>query len=88
MWPGFVGPDEAATCELKHAIAEAAAQEAQALQTTIGPDQAQHLVDFAARGPLTRATAGSLHQPSRASAGARRARVQPAPCVATMSATM
>jgi hypothetical protein len=81
---GFVGADEAATCELKHAIAKAAARQEDALRKTLGQDEAEDLIDLAARGPITRATAGSLHQPTRASAGPRRA----APCVATMSATM
>jgi len=85
---GFVGADEAATCELKHAIAKAAARQEDALRMTLGQDEAEDLIDLAARGPITRATAGSLHQPTRASAGPQRARVQAAPCVGTMSATM
>ena len=54
----------------------------------LGDQGAEMLIQFAARGPLTMASAGALYQPARGRAQAQLNRTRAVPQVATMYATM
>ncbi len=82
----FVGADEATACELKYAIAKAAAGHPHALTAALGEEQAECILDLAARGPMTQATASHVPK-ARARRTPARPRSQAVPLVATMYAT-
>ena len=82
----FVGADEATACELKYAIAKAAAAHPHALTAALGEEQAECILDLAARGPMTQATASHVPK-ARARRTSARPRSQAVPLVATMYAT-